>query len=88
MEGAFEMVDKVAHPNELRREVQQQTGSLASAWRSLESQDLFRKREKSRCRNDAEMPLAAGSGRGLYGDLNISAKQGQEMHKSLGREAR
>jgi len=31
MEGAFEMVDKVAHPNELRREVQQQTGSLASA---------------------------------------------------------
>jgi len=39
----------------------------------------------SRCRNDAEMPLAAGSRRGLYGGLNVSAKQGQEVHKSFGR---
>lgn len=29
--GTFETFDKIAHPNELRRQVQQQTGSLASA---------------------------------------------------------
>jgi len=29
--------------------------------------------------NDAEMPLAAGSRRGLYGDLNVSAKQVREF---------
>lgn len=29
--GTFETFDKVAHPNELRRQVQQQTGSLTSA---------------------------------------------------------
>jgi uncharacterized membrane protein YdbT with pleckstrin-like domain len=29
--GTFETFDKIAHPNELRRQVQQQTGSLTSA---------------------------------------------------------
>jgi uncharacterized membrane protein YdbT with pleckstrin-like domain len=29
--GTFETFDKIAHPNELRRQVQQQTGSPASA---------------------------------------------------------
>jgi uncharacterized membrane protein YdbT with pleckstrin-like domain len=29
--GTFETFDKIAHPNELRWQVQQQTGSLASA---------------------------------------------------------
>jgi uncharacterized membrane protein YdbT with pleckstrin-like domain len=29
--GTFETFDKIAYPNELRRQVQQQTGSLASA---------------------------------------------------------
>jgi hypothetical protein len=38
-----------------------------------------RETEKSRCRNDAEKPLAVRSRRGVYGDLNVSAKQGQEM---------
>jgi hypothetical protein len=31
MGGSFETFDKIVHPNELRRQVQQQTGSLASA---------------------------------------------------------
>jgi uncharacterized membrane protein YdbT with pleckstrin-like domain len=29
--GTFETFDKIAHPNELRRQVQQQTGSAVSA---------------------------------------------------------
>ena len=38
--------------------------------------------------NDPELALAARARRGLDTDLNVTAKQGQEVHEPLGGEAR
>lgn len=45
---------------------------------------LVKSREGLSGRHDAEVTLAARSGDAFHSDLNVPAKQRQEMHEALG----